>query len=57
MGGRKFRGKIRLQSGLIAGQSGADNLFHSALVQIYAGPETHHALSKKKKAAGASRQP
>jgi hypothetical protein len=49
VGGGKFGGKIRVQGSLIAGQGGADNLFHSALVQIYAGPETHHALSKKKK--------
>jgi hypothetical protein len=42
---------------LIAGQGGADNLFDFALVQIYAGPEAHNALSKKKGAAGDGRQP
>jgi hypothetical protein len=46
MGGRKLGGKIGLQGGLITGQSRADNLFYSALMQIYAGSEAHNAIPK-----------
>ena len=57
MRGGEFGRKIGLQCGLIAAQGGADNLFNSALVQIYAGPEAHITIPKKKGAAGPGQQP